>query len=713
MAGGLGRFWLLLVLLCAAPEGTLAREDLDNAPPAYADGDDVGLASSTKVGRGLGESQEGSEEPAHGDDSNAEGHGEKHAPPSEVHQNFIVNSAKQKLRVGSVWGMPGLYSSDGQPRDLILGTAPNRKIYFGVDRNDAWIQADTGHLWLKGSITTKKYLHTFAEGQRLRVGAVWGMPGLYASDGKNRDMVLGTAPQKKIYFGTHREDAWIQSGTGHAWFKGSVTVKNYMHLFAEGQRLRVGAVMGMPGIFASDGAPRDLILGTTAGKKVYIGVGKEDAHVEAGAGNMWLKGKITANENSHFKAGGKILRVGAVYDMPGLYASDGGSEDLALGTSSGRRIYFGVGKDNAWIQAGTGNMWLKGSLTTNKDAYFISEKQKLRVGSVWGMPGLYASDGEARDLALGTKHGRKIFLGDGMNDAWVQAGTGNAFFKGSVSSSDNAFYDVAGQRLQVGAWSGVPGIYSSDGGARDLILGAAANKKIYFGSGTGDAYVTAGEGSLWTKGSIEAHDNMYVYADNNRLRLGSIWGLPGIYSSDGAPRDMMIGTEKNKKIFFGFHRDDAWIEAGTGAAHFKGQVSVSNSIKITTNGVTLEMGENSGMPGITSSGDGVARDLMLATGAGKKVYFGHVREDAFVETGTGNAWFKGKVESDKLKVGDLEVTKPAVFEDTITVKKNLILLSAQNVERNLLEEMDMLKEQNEVLMKTVEEMRVMMMEMTR
>jgi hypothetical protein len=129
-----------------------------------------------------------------------------------------VNAKKQKLRVGNVWNMPGLYSSDGQPRDLMLGTAPNRKIYFGVDRNDAWIQADTGHLWVKGSMTTKKYLHTFAEGQRLRVGAVWGMPGLYASDGANRDMILGTAPNKKIYFGTHREDAWIQSGTGHAWF---------------------------------------------------------------------------------------------------------------------------------------------------------------------------------------------------------------------------------------------------------------------------------------------------------------------------------------------------------------------------------------------------------------------------------------------------------------------------------------------------------------
>jgi len=353
-------------------------------------------------------------------------------------------------------------------------------------------------------------------------------------------------------------------------------------------------------------------------------------------------------------------------------------------------------------------MWLKGTLTTNNDAFFISQKQKLRVGSVWGMPGLYASDGEARDLALGTKHGRKIFFGDSKNDAWIQAGTGNAYFKGSLTTDDNTFHDVGGQRLQVGAWSGMPGLYSSDGGARDLILGAAADRKIYFGTGTGDAYITAGKGSLWTKGSVEAHDNMYVYAENNRLRLGSVWGLPGIYSSDGAPRDMMIGTDKNKKIFFGFHRDDAWIEAGSGAAHFKGEVSVSNSIKVTSNGVTLEIGENQGMPGITSSGDGVARDLMLATGAGKKVYFGHVREDAYVETGTGNAWFKGEVKSDSVEVGDMKVTKAAVFEDTVTVKKNLILLSSQNVERNLLEEMDMLKEQNEALMKTVEEMRMTM-----
>jgi len=145
---------------------------------------------------------------------------------------------------------------------------------------------------------------------------------------------------------------------------------------------------------------------------------------------------------------------------------------------------------------------------------------------------------------------------------------------------------------------------------------------------------------------------------------------------------MMIGTDKNKKIFFGFHRDDAWIEAGSGAAHFKGEVSVSNSIKVTSNGVTLEIGENQGMPGITSSGDGVARDLMLATGAGKKVYFGHVREDAYVETGTGNAWFKGEVKSEQRteqKKQDDYSKESADLNDSIDGKSDAIGVNDENI----------------------------------
>merc|ERR1712195_135073 len=416
---GLVAVWLPLVLLWVALDGASAQvsdnydspttipgsTDLDNVPSVDDHEEDMGEENGAQQN----DAPKQAEGPKDAEEQDNQPHGDGAPLPAEVHTDFFVESKKQRLRVGTVWGMPGLYSSDGQPRDLVLGAAAGRKIYFGIERNDAWIQADTGHMWLKGSITTKKYLHTFAEKQRLRVGAVWDMPGLYASDGEARDMILGTAP----------------------------------------------------------------------GKKIYLGVNKEDAYVEAGAGNMWLKGMLTVNANSHFKSGGKTLRVGTVYDMPGIYSADGGAEDLSLGTTSGRKVYFGVGKNDAWIQSGTGDMWLKGGLTTESDSFFISERQKLRVGSVDGMPGLYSSDGEARDLALGTAKGRKIFFGDKKADAWIQAGTGQAWFKGSVTTEDNTYNVVAGQRLQVGAWAGIPGLYSSDGGARDLILGTAANRKIY------------------------------------------------------------------------------------------------------------------------------------------------------------------------------------------------------------------------------------------
>jgi len=458
----------------AAPE--LGEDDYDNdIDAAGADKDREAQEKEARDARVVG--REGARDMEDGVDNL----GESKSGKTDFTTNLYVEANKQRLRVGSAWGMPGLYSSDGGNRDLILGTAGGKKVYFGIGRNDAWIQASTGHMWLKGSITVKNYAHFFAEKQRLRVGAVWGMPGIYASDGANRDMSLGTAAGKKIYFGVHRQDAWIQAGTGHMWLKGSLTVKNYGHFFAEGQRLRVGAVWGMAGIYASDGGEnRDMILGTAAGKKIYFGIKKNDAWIQAGTGHMFLKGKMEANMNSHFKAGGKTLRVGAAFGMPGLYASDGGADDLILGTTSGRRIYFGVSKQNAWIQAGTGHMWLKGSITAEQNGFFLSEKQKLRVGSVWGMPGLYASDGEARDLVLGTRKGRKVYFGVHRKDAWIQAGSGDSWFAGSMTVNNNINIAVAGQKLRVGTYGGMPGLFSSDDAPRDLMLGVAKKQKGVF-----------------------------------------------------------------------------------------------------------------------------------------------------------------------------------------------------------------------------------------
>jgi hypothetical protein len=63
---------------------------------------------------------------------------------------------------------------------------------------------------------------------KLRVGAAWGMPGLYSGDysgeTSSTDLVLGAPPQSKIYFGENKNDAWIESGTGNAYIKGIVGI---------------------------------------------------------------------------------------------------------------------------------------------------------------------------------------------------------------------------------------------------------------------------------------------------------------------------------------------------------------------------------------------------------------------------------------------------------------------------------------------------------
>lgn len=348
-------------------------------------------------------------------------------------------------------------------------------------------------------------------------------------------------------------------------------------------------------------------------------------------------------------------------------------------------------------------MFLKGSLTTESNSFFVSEKQKLRVGSVHGMPGIFASDGEARDLMLGTDAGRKIYFGKHKADAWIQAGSGDAMLAGTLSVKKSINIEAFGQKLRVGEFAGMPGLYSSDNGPRDLILGVAKSRKVYVGEGIDDSYFTAGEGKLYLKGSLETHDNIYVYAENNRLRLGSINGIPGIFSSDGAARDLMLGVAKNSKVYLGNERGDSWIQGGTGDSFFKGKMLVTDSIMVEKGGQTLSIGESFGMPGLFSS-EGVARDLMLGVATGKKVYLGYGSGDHWVEGGTGDGWFKGKLTAKNIEAeATLKVKKAAYFEDTVTVSKNLILASG-STSMDLFEEMKSLREENAELRSMVEEL---------
>jgi len=659
------------------------------------DGDDMGESSH----------QERTDMREAAQDDLGEGGRKKKAAKGDFTSNVFVTAKKQKLRVGAAWNMPGLYASDGGNRDLMLGTAGGKKIYFGIARNDAYIQSQTGNMWLKGTLAVKRNARFGSRGTRLRVGSVNKLPGIYASDGRNRNLMLGTAAGKKIYLGSSRKDAWVQAGTGKMWLKGQLKCET-AGVF---QTLRVGSAWGMPGLYASDGGDRDMVLGTTAGKKIYFGIKKNDAWIQAGSGNMYLKGKLEVNMNSHFKAAGQTLRVGTVWGMPGLYSSDNGARDLMIGTQSGKKVYFGNDKEDAWIQAGTGKAFFKGEVRSQGLGKFSSKDQMLVAGTVLGMPGLWASEGQSRHLMLGTKSGRKIFFGSSKNDAYVEAGTGSAFFKGSIVSKQAARFEVNGNILNVGEHQGVAGI--SAVGPKAVMLGASPGQKVYIGATTvnPDFTITAGTGNMFVKGSIEARSNVMVYAGSNlRLRVGSFEGVPGIYSSDGAPRDLILGTKQNKKVYFGWKREDAWIQAGTGHSYFKGKMTVSSDILAGGNGHTLQAGSVENMPGIRPA-VGANVDLMVFAPTKKKVYLGS--KEASVESGTGNANFKGTVVAGKVEVrDDLKVSKAAVFETTVTVKKNLILATGTQT-MDLAEEMNMLKTENQELKAMMAEMRSQMSEL--
>ena len=96
---------------------------------------------------------------------------------------------------------------------------------------------------------------------------------------------------------------------------------------------------------------------------------------------------------------------------------------------------------------------------------------------------------------------------------------------------------------------------------------------------------------------------------------------------------------------------------------------------------------------------------MLGVASGKKVYLGYGAEDAWVEGGTGNGFFKGKLLAKNIEVeASLNVKKAAFFDDTVTVSKNLILASSSGM-LDLSEEMSSLRSENTELRSLMAEMR--------
>lgn len=82
----------------------------------------------------------------------------------------------------------------------------------------------------------------------------------------------------------------------------------------------------------------------------------------------------------------------------------------------------------------TTKLEVSGRALVNGDHLHVQAENagRLRVGAAWGIPGVYSGDDGSKDLTLGVPHGRRVYLGVSTEDAYVEGGSGNGYFKGNV-----------------------------------------------------------------------------------------------------------------------------------------------------------------------------------------------------------------------------------------------------------------------------------------
>jgi hypothetical protein len=107
---------------------------------------------------------------------------------------------------------------------------------------------------------------------------------------------------------------------------------------------------------------------------------------------------------------------------------------------------------------------------------------------------------------------------------------------------------------------------------------ADANSKLFIDQASGNVgvgTVAPGGYRLNVNGPVFVNGNVYPIAENaGRLRVGAAWGMPGLYSSEDGPKPLSLGAAPGQKVFLGESSADAFVEAGTGNAWFKGKVGV-------------------------------------------------------------------------------------------------------------------------------------------
>jgi hypothetical protein len=155
---------------------------------------------------------------------------------------------------------------------------------------------------------------------------------------------------------------------------------------------------------------------------------------------------------------------------------------------------------------------------------------RLRVGAVWGIPGLYSGDDGAKDLVLGVPSKQKVYLGYGKNDAFVEGDSGNAWFRGNVGIG---MTDPKGKLEVVGA-------VAISNGTRAAIGGKMASGSLSVGS-TAASY---GGGKGWDTNTniaallLETNANTEIAVNEAAKRVASL-----MYYEGGAANRITIGRD--------------------------------------------------------------------------------------------------------------------------------------------------------------------------
>ena len=137
---------------------------------------------------------------------------------------------KGRLRVGAAWGIPGIYSQDNQ--DVVVGVSNTKTAKIGNNSNFMSVSGANGNVDMKGTLNGKKGMNIqggrsfFKDAEnkgRLRVGAAWGIPGIYSQD--NQDVVVGVAPGKTAHIGSNNKFMSVK-GDGDVNIKGKICIND-------------------------------------------------------------------------------------------------------------------------------------------------------------------------------------------------------------------------------------------------------------------------------------------------------------------------------------------------------------------------------------------------------------------------------------------------------------------------------------------------------